>query len=104
MEGFKAGLSWFWAEPVAVLGGRRKQSVVRIHLILGGLPEELWKRIEQFVPIGGGTWTFTSSKRLYRSVNLVIVLKSNCTKLVSARRQFNNLAEQCLDDGGLDDD
>jgi hypothetical protein len=94
MSGFLAGFVWYWGEPFTESHrtSRQAQIVVRHHLILGGLPPEIFDRINGF--FSTDIVTYKTPAYPWKPINLVIVLKCDCKKHVSAMRQFNACAGQ----------
>ena len=94
MSGFKAGFVWYWGEPFIYLPreSRRKQTIVRHHLVLGGLPSEIFDHINGF--FSTDIVTYKTPAYPDKAINLVVVLKCDCKKQVSAIRQFNDRAGQ----------
>ena len=89
MAGFKAGFVWYWGEPFSnVLGeSRQRQVIVRHHLILGGLPAEMFDDITSF--FSPDIVTYKTPAYPDEPINLVIMLRCDCKKHVSAICQFN---------------
>ena len=87
MTGFKASLGWYWGEPFSdpFTKHRRKQFLVRHHVVLGGLPSEIYDHISPY--FGNDVATYKTDERRYGPVSLVIVLKNKCRKQVSATWQ-----------------
>ena len=90
MSGFKAGFVWYWGEPFpdSLRANRQKQVVVRHHLILGGLPTEIFDHINGF--FSTDIVTYKTPAYPGEPINLVILLKCDCKKHVSTMRQFND--------------
>jgi len=98
MSGFKAWFVWYWGEPFSdtFRASRRRQVIVRHHLVLGGLPTELFDLITGF--LSTDIVTYKTPEYPDKPIHLVIMLKCDCKKHVSAISQRNDRAGQDEDD------
>ena len=77
-EGFQAAMIWYWATMTT-------RRIIRLHLVLGGLPAEIWNRIAAFY--GSNCYCSTVNVVLNRVGHLVFVLKNTCE---SSRKTFRS--------------
>ena len=94
MSGFNAGFVWYGGAPFSYLPweSRRKQTIVRHHLVLGGLPSEIFDHINGF--FSTDIVNYKTPAYPDKAINLVVVLKCDCKKHVNAIRQFSDRAGQ----------
>ena len=93
MTGFMAAMCWYWGSPYPdERRGGFQRPLIRHHLVLGGLPPEVFDRIAEFTR---DPYSFKSPNG-FSAVNLVFVLKNECVDQGNSRRrwQYNELGRE----------